>query len=394
MRREPLLFCAAILFVAGIVFGAEEDSDIKIIPHGFAYYQIGQIEQMTPPDPSLMVKMFDQHFNGRLTLEAVINQKLRIIVGGESELSSTGAKDISQKIIPFILKEAQGIYSFGKPEKPYLRIAAGYFPYKYNPESSNLGEYLLRSGAYPGYIITDFDFAKARLMGFDVSCSAIENLSTDLLFTSEYREPPFFDYSLSGVVGYKLFGKILDIGAGINFNRLIAIVPSLTTNKGIKAMGRLTFDPKPFLPFADMLAQNECKVYGEMAILGFKNYGQYYADISQRMPIMAGFNLPNFKMLDILSFEMEYYKQDTNYIANTPNASSLVIPDDYPPAAARSFYKWSFYGVKTITKGLAIKGLIGRDHFRGTDPVGNYDVKEHMNGPGDWHYKLRIMYSF
>jgi hypothetical protein len=343
---------------------------------------------------------------------------LRIIVGGESELSSTGAKDISQKIIPFILKEAQGIYSFGKPEKPYLRIAAGYFPYKYNPESSNLGEYLLRSGAYPGYIITDFDFAKARLMGFDVSCSAIENLSTDLLFTSEYREPPFFDYSLSGVVGYKLFGKILDIGAGINFNRLIAIVPSLTTNKanvvldkqgavvyengdtlyytkkGIKAMGRLTFDPKPFLPFADMLAQNECKVYGEMAILGFKNYGQYYADISQRMPIMAGFNLPNFKMLDILSFEMEYYKQDTNYIANTPNASSLVIPDDYPPAAARSFYKWSFYGVKTITKGLAIKGLIGRDHFRGTDPVGNYDVKEHMNGPGDWHYKLRIMYSF
>jgi hypothetical protein len=56
MRREPLLFCAAILFVAGIVFGAEEDSDIKIIPHGFAYYQIGQIEQMTPPDPSLMIK--------------------------------------------------------------------------------------------------------------------------------------------------------------------------------------------------------------------------------------------------------------------------------------------------------------------------------------------------
>jgi hypothetical protein len=418
MHRKPFLHCAAILLIVGMVFGADDGSDIKIIPHGFAYYQIGQIEQMTPPDPSLMVKMFDQHFNGRLTLEAIINKRLRIIVGGESELSSTGAKDISQKIAPFVLKEAQGIYSFGDIEKPYLQIAAGYFPYKYNPESSNLGEYLFRSGAYPGYVITDFDFAKARLMGFDVSCGAIENLSTDLLFTSEYREPPFFDYSLSGVAGYKLLGGMLDFGAGINFNRLIAIVPSLTTNKanvvldeqgtvvyengdtlyytkkGIKAMGRLTFDPKSLLPFADMFGKNDCKLYGEMAILGFKNYGQYYSDISQRMPIMAGFNIPCFKALDIISFEMEYYKQDTNYIANMPNASTTVIPADYPVAAARSFFKWSFYGVKTITKGLAIKGLIGRDHFRSMDPVGNYDPNEHMNGPGDWHYKLRIMYSF
>ncbi len=57
-------------------------------------------------------------------------------------------------------------------------------------------------------------------------------------------------------------------------------------------------------------------------------------------------------------------------------------------------WKWSVFVQKTIIKGWTVKGLIGRDHYRGYNNVGNYDAVERMNGPGDWHYKLRVMYSF
>ena len=418
MLLKMSLFITALFFIMQAAMAEENESTIKITPSGFAYYQLGQIESMTPDDGTLLDKMFDQHFNGRLTLEAVINQKLRIVVGGEAELGSTGTHDLAQKITPFILKEAQGVYSFFQPDNSVIQLSltAGYFPFKYNPESSNLGEYLFRSGAYPGYVITDFDFAKARLMGLNVSSTLFENLHLNMLFTSEYREPPFFDYSLSFLAGYKLPNKILDFGVGIDFNRLIPIDPSKTTDHsnvivengkdviengdtlfytkiGTKVMGRLTFDPKPLLPFAELLSPSDFKLYGEFAILGLKNYGTYYPNIYQRIPVMVGFNVPCFKTIDLVSVEFEYYGQNPAYIANMPKAASTVIPDDYS-GQIRSFFKWSIYGVKTITKGLAVKGLIGRDHFRGTDPVGNYDPADRMNAPKDWHYNLRVMYSF
>jgi hypothetical protein len=416
MHFKMCVFITTLLFTMQAAIAAEDENSIKITPSGFAYYQIGQIESYTPDDGSLPDKMFDQHFNGRLTLSAVINQKLRIVVGAEGELGYTGVKDLATKMI-FLLKEAQGIYSFGDPENSPLQITAGYFPFKYNPESSTLGEYLFRSGAYPGYVITDFDFAKARLMGFNVSSTLFENLHLNALFTSEYKEPPFFDYSLTFLAGYKLPNKILDFGAGIDFNRLIPIDPSKTTDHdypaldnqgnqvfengdsvfytkiGTKIMGRLTFDPKPFLPFADLLDSSDFKLYGEFAILGLKNYGAYYPDISQRIPVMVGFNVPCFRTIDLVSLEFEYYGQNPAYIANTPASASQAYPDHYS-GSVRSYFKWSIYGVKTLTKGIAVKGLIGRDHFRGTDPVGNYDPADRMNGPYDWHYNLRLMYSF
>jgi hypothetical protein len=350
-----------------------------------------------------------------------------------------------------------------------MSLAAGYFPFKYNPESQNLGEYLFRTGSYPGYVITDFDFPKSRLMGFNLSCTLLKNLQLNALFTSEYVEPPYFDYSLSFVAGYKFLNNILDVGAGIDLDRLLPIKPEVTqdpsyvtdnqnnyviengdtlhyTKQGTKLMGRLTFNPKPLLPFAEMLGPDDGKLYGEFAILGTKNYGSYYPDIFQRMPVMCGFNFPTFPIityglvplglywgihskndikvliaggiflvtglgstiaenvwedfvhknlrLDILSGEIEYYGSDPAQRPNIQTSPNTAKPDVYPVGQPRSFTKWSFYAKKTIAKGWAIKGLIGRDHYRGLDNVGNYDALERMNGPEDWHYNLRIMYSF
>lgn len=33
----------------------------------------------------------------------------------------------------------------------------GYFPYKFNPDATNLGEFLFRTGTYPLYLISNFN---------------------------------------------------------------------------------------------------------------------------------------------------------------------------------------------------------------------------------------------
>ncbi len=50
--------------------------------------------------------------------------------------------------------EAQGVYHFGPAGASTANLQFGLFPLKYNPDAANLGEYLFRSGTYPGYIWT------------------------------------------------------------------------------------------------------------------------------------------------------------------------------------------------------------------------------------------------
>ncbi|MBN1307450.1 MAG: hypothetical protein JXA18_06010 [Chitinispirillaceae bacterium] len=420
---------STVVILCTFVFSTAGDPDVKLTPSGFAYYQIGQIMQMTPNDGSLLEKAFDQHFNGRLTLNATIKEQLKIGVGVEFEYGAN-LNDFKRRTL-YMLKEAYGTYSFGNPAMSFLQITTGYFPFKYNPQAMNLGEYLFRSGAYPPYVITDFDFAKVRLMGFNVASTLTDELfnvtsllfnelKLNLLFTSEYGEPPYFDYSLSFVAGYKFLKRMIDIGAGVDFNRLLPIDPDETTfpsnyvtdldneyviqdngdtllytKQGVKCMGRFTLDIKPVLPFAEIFGPEDGKIYGELAVLGVKNFGSYYPEIKNRMPMMLGFNIPCFNIIDLISFEFEYYQIDSSMVYDRPAESTSPFPKVYT-GSTRTFYKWSFFGQKTIVKGLAIKGLIGRDHYRSMTSTagGTYDNVERMNGPGDWHYKLRIMYSF
>jgi hypothetical protein len=54
----------------------------------------------------------------------------------------------------FGVGQAEGVYSFGEAKDPSAKLHMGLFNYKYNPDAMNLGEYLFRSGAYPGFIWT------------------------------------------------------------------------------------------------------------------------------------------------------------------------------------------------------------------------------------------------
>jgi hypothetical protein len=427
MNRKTAFF----IYVTALCLQAlhAEESDVKVTPSGFAYYQIGQLVKTS--DPTGLItgqpdKSWDQHVNFRLGLEAVVRNRLRIIAGTELGIFTfaKGAGGGNNVTMGFSLKEAQGIYTFGDDSKnPPLQIALGYFPFKYNPQATNMGEYLFsyRSGAYAPYIINDFDNCKARLLGLRMSSTLFGSLKHDLLFTSEMAvgnkgNTPVGDYSLSYVVGYKV-ESILDVGAGICLNRLLPIDPSQATPvdnvahdkdgnpliengdtvhltmKATKLMARVTIDPKQFLPdyLLGLFGKEDGKLYAETAILGIKNYGVEYDSLYKRWPVMWGFNVPVFKTLDFLSLEMEYF----GWIQNLTIPQGTPVPnntqDEY---SKQQRFRWSLFAQKTVVKGFCIKGLAGKDHFRTVDAGGGVTNPEYLRGRGNWHYNLRFMYQF
>lgn len=114
------------------------------------------------------------------------------------------------------------------------RVGMGLFPYKYNRDASNLGEYLFRAGPYPTYILTGgyslINSSSAQLQGLKSRYQA-GAFSFDALFVSETVMPPLYDLSLAGIVRYSMAEGAVEVGAGVNFKRLVPIRPSRTTLK-------------------------------------------------------------------------------------------------------------------------------------------------------------------
>lgn len=108
---------------------------------------------------------------------------------------------------------------------------AGMFPYKYNNQASNLGEYLFRSGPYPtflwsgGYAFVNDN--RAVVQGFKTGY-ALGGWSTDLLLTTETVLSPLYDLSLAGITRWKSEEGAVEVFGGANFKRLIPIKPSRT----------------------------------------------------------------------------------------------------------------------------------------------------------------------
>jgi hypothetical protein len=432
--KRSFLIPAALLLLKAAYAG---DPDIKVKPSASVYFQIGQLEQTFAPSQTWPDKTWDQRCDLRLNLNATVQERLRIIVGAEAAMitqvqppvggQAAGTTSTSSYAFP---REGQGIYTLGdEEENSPLQIALGYFPFKYNPQASNMGEYLFRTGTYPPFIVNDFDDCEARLLGLRVSSRLFGMLRLDGLFTSETYFNPQGDYSLSLLAGFKP-GKIIDVGAGFSWSRLLPLDPKQTTRgivynsdnttpviengdtlrytfKGIKFMARVSFDLKQFLPedLVNVFGKEDGKLYSEAAILGFKNYGSYYDDLFKRCPIMVGFNIPTTKWgLDILSLELEYFSFNYDLFAFPPGQTPTdgLNRDNF---VSDNMFHWSLFAKKNVIGGLSIKGLIGKDHYRNTgstapwagvdNPVGlGTNGGELCVAHGDWHYSLRVMYSF
>ena len=76
------------------------------------------------------------------------------------------------------------------------------------------------------------------------------------------------------------------------------------TFRGLKAMARASLDIGKLLGAEETLGENAFKLYSEMSLLGIQNQPFFYEKKSERMPVMFGINIPTFKILDVLAFEL------------------------------------------------------------------------------------------
>jgi len=183
------------------------------------------------------------HFGAYYSREAIVDERLRISVGlggifefpkpevAQAEFGGSQAKAFF--IGPSI---AQGVYAFGDAKDPVFTLGMGMFPYKYNPDAQNLGEYLFRSGPYPTFITTGgFSLIRnsgAVLQGFQGSLK-LGAFKLDGLLYTETGLPPLYDWSLAAVAGYSLGDGLWEVGAGVNCKHLIQVRPSKTTPRNL-----------------------------------------------------------------------------------------------------------------------------------------------------------------
>jgi hypothetical protein len=462
-----------------------------------------------------------------LTAALQYRERLQFILSTECDLNFSMAVEpigfpaTTRPGFTFYANDVEVNYSFGSLDMPWLKIAVGYFPVKYNPDAKNLGEYLLRCSAYPNNIVTNFEFAMTRELGLRLSGflgnPAIDQLRWDLMLTNETHDYPLLDGTISAIVSNDLF-NMLDIGAGVSFQRLFPVDNSKTTPKdkplaqftdvngvqqaytfsSTKVMGRASINPLRFVPQFRLpvpeffggkpfFGKEDLKFYGEVAVLGTQDYFaydknsfiqdtvfvngipvsttnrpgtgtmvpdslNYYNNWKDRVPVMAGINLPTNPLisygvlpflltkwlkdetgsdirllsyitlvpalasgvmdyffgwnfgLDVMSLEFEWSSQrypNSNYYAVNPDYKSPVpYPNDVrigagfgkpEPSKYSLYFKKSFLNNK-----YAISGLVGRDHLKPVSFVSPTYAQndDFLQAKNQWWWTLRLSANF
>lgn len=444
--------CASLLFARVEI--KTENPDLKLGIGCQGWDESGQMEKFYNLDVELDHAWINHTFLD-LNFDAIYKERLKLSFGAEGEMwfnvpkqRGTGqATYVHEENATFIVTEANAAYSFGDVHSPYLSIMAGLFPYKYNPEARNLGEYLFRSGTYPAFLITNFDRSYARLTGFKLSSDLLEGaLHQDLIYNIETEIPPFYDGTLSYLFDFNFLNKMFDIGGGISFYHLVSVDERITTPtkvpknqyitaqgdtgyytfKGTKLMGRLCFDPLAIVKKNNSIFGSEdLKIYGEALILGLENYPANdsidpmtgsstpgkniwgYDSLKNKIPLIFGINIPTCKILDVLSLEGEWYgctyPNSYKNRLGPGNTLSYPIPDN-PSRAAVDYsktdnWKWSIYAKKTFFDGhLGCVLQFARDHSRNVTLINeSYDYEEALSKGGkngQWWWMGKIIASF
>lgn len=438
---------SAVYTAVAVFFCFGEATEKKVEVTGYSSFSFGQIVAGTnlPDDGMTNIDHYWSHevytgvgfhaqINERFTLNASVEGKMWQPFPTTDPMNAT--YNFKMKSYSLWLDQGNTTYAIGDVEKPWCTVTMGYFKYKYNPEARNLGEQLFRSLAYPGNIVNYFDFPANRLLGFCGRFSFLEgSLKADALITSETDWFPFDDISPSLIVSYSPV-KAVQIGGGVELARFFSMNSKLTTPQGninfpgnyiitkvekdingtitnlevdssqyytfkaTKLMGRITLDPKALLGELPFLGPEDGKLYGEVDVLGLKDYSFYYEDVSKRMPIMFGFNFPTFKIMDVLALEFEHYAYPFKAYFNNQMNKTLPLPDndynDWSPSSTQYTFddwKWSVYVKKTIFPGFSITAQFARDHMAYMYITGFQYWAEAVEKPGQWWWTAKLCYS-
>jgi hypothetical protein len=467
LKVKTAAIAIAGLMLCGSLSYGEEKVNVKLIPSGYAaideglVLRAGNMGLIYNSNPKQLDHVWMQRFYGGAGVKAVfdpmpIEANLGIELKGLNETPPETDKDFGITTLQYYyayLTRADVVYKMGNKEHPALHIDAGYFPFKYNTDSRNLGEYLFRTGTYPQYILSDFDFPMARIAGIDVG-GTCNNVTWDVLFTNNLQYANLGDLNLTGIVSYKPM-PLIEVGAGVQFASIISMYHNRTVYKpspgtgyitgsyyikdngdtgsytfaGTKLMAKIAFDFKTVLPdnIKAMLGNEDLRLYSEAAILGVKDYAGSldsvniidtttlsgtrntcpvvsYDDIAKRIPVMIGFNIPTFKLLDVLSLEVEwfgstYYNDLASSIMKGFPVTAFDGNSNYTNFAdsTKDNWKWSLYGKKTLADHFNISCQFASDHFR-WDGASYADQSKRMGEAltnlNHWYWVVKLGYSF
>jgi hypothetical protein len=433
--------------------GNQPQSKPKVDIKGYSFWQFGQIIKGNDREKGSIKNAWQNGALIGLTFSAQPNNHLGLVISPEFYLNYPYPQDSrepasARPLGSTYINEAYGKFSFGHAENPFLQAKLGMFVYKYNSDGRNFGDFLFRTGTYPTWITTSFDFPAARLLGLQLSSDPVNiqnilDLHADILFTSEAFVFPFGDFSLTGIVTSKLFNAI-ELGAGIDFARFLSVTDSLTspkwdvgnsntntpnvylsptgdTNyysfKATKFMAKASIDPKKFFGSPKWLGPEDMKIYGEICWVGVGGYNEnpeeifdtthlqpyrpWYKNLNERTPRMFGFNFPAFKLLDVLSCEFEYFPSvyPNDYRSNVFSRSPLPyfkqgLTEYKEQDWNKGAWRWSFYARKMIINGFAVCGEIAFDHLRTTYVDGSTREYECLTEKGHWHWNAKFSYNF
>ncbi len=394
----------AFLVAAGLLFPLRAAQVAGLEVNGSGWMQYGYIGESTDTANGSDFDGKSLYASGaQFTLSAKPVAKLEILAGLgvmanhylNSSVNYAGGYAPFQ-MTPFVT-QANFKYSFWSEENSGLFIRGGLFNFNYNSDTKNLGQYLLRGPVYPGLIVSGFE-TKNGTPSENMAALQVHHqtgiLQHDAFLISETETFPYFDLSLAYLARVQLGGSFV-IGAGANFCHLIPADDSITNGKnwpyknplvptdttyltfpGTKVMAFASFDPKVLLDFTGPFGTEDLKIYGEAALFGLKNdaaYKSVYGDQLHRMPMMIGFNLPAFNLLDFLSLEVEWYGAPFPDDFATFNHTRANQPSPFPtgfneqnrdPNINEDNWKWALNGAKLIQSRIRVSGQIANDHFR------------------------------
>ena len=354
------------------------------------------------------------------------------------------AADLSEKVMQVkpMVPVARARWQFGEPAATSGSIQVGTFNYKYNPDAKNLGEYLYRSGTYPGILWTGEgwllmnragNYSHGLLATVSQLGGALKHNMSLFMETVYY---PVGDFSPGYDVSYT--SKWFEFGAGAVFNHYLSLRPStlsprqdvntyaeirgktaagvdtvakgrldqitapvtptdttLTrwTFQGVKVMGRVALNLGSLLP-EDIRGPEDLRFFAEVALLGVKDYPLFYEKKSERMPIMFGATLPTAKLLDALTIQGELYKSPYSDGSKFIQQSVPIWETSKQDSIHSDDFKWSIVARKSVNKLINVHMQAACDHFRLTD--GKFSASSiplTASWKHDWYYLARLEFN-
>jgi hypothetical protein len=415
--------------------------------HGAGWMQFGRIENAWAGvnSPNDYDENWIGNYGGLLSSNFRVDENWEAGLGVGSLLMhlARGNRNEANIWYPFwvgFLNEARFTWSnAGYAENGGFQLTVGTRPYNYNRDAKNLGVYLLRGYVYPGTVVSGFadrfavPASRSGLLGRVHLPGVLNGLTNDLMINVETEDKPFYDISVADVVDFRLHPG-LEVGAGVNFYRLLAAEENATSPgkdctgrgpdgntgpggiqdspcfiqvpnaaggldtvtgslSGTKLMARFRIDPKAWFGSPGVSGADEWVLYGEAAVLGLKDYPIFYDDIMRRIPAMVGFNVPTAKLFN-LSLEAEYYASKNSSDNLRPQNGSWLPSFQTRPGTGRDDWKWSVNASKVVLGNVFVGAQVANDHLRlgGTHNVAT--GQEALRTLSDYYWVFKTAYFF